>query len=536
MSTSSPGPRLRTSRWTVRTRLLAVTVTLAVAVLGMGGVGVVQVLDVNSRAQEVRTAGTLPLERLGTLNADWQTYLTNNARAFVAGLTPEQQTQFKQITQKSLDQVGKDLDGMAGVPLTPAAEDSIKTVSTTMVSYRDVIAKVVTGLETGDTAALAKVIPQALEHEAEIQKAISAALAAQSTAAAAAAAQAQAASDAAVRILAVIALAALVASVTLALVVTRSITRPLDRVRGVLAAVAAGDLRARAGISGRDELASVSDSLDQTLEGFGRAMAVVIATTGQLTGTSRVLDQLAADVAAKADEAAAQADVVSAAALTVSGSVDTVAAGSGEMQTAIGEISASAAEAAAVAAQAVEAVEDTTTTVARLGASSQEIASVVKLITSIAEQTNLLALNATIEAARAGEAGKGFAVVAGEVKELARQTAQATEDISRRVSAIQGDTDGAVSAIERISEVISRINDHQTTIAAAVEEQSATSREMTRNVADAASGAQEIAANTSALAAGAEGSRGRAAETRSASAELTALGAQLQEAVAGFTV
>ena len=174
----------------------------------------------------------------------------------------------------------------------------------------------------------------------------------------------------------------------------------------------------------------------------------------------------------------------------VASSVDTVAAGSSQMESAIREIATNATEAARVAGQAVTVAETTTRTVGKLGDSSQEIATVVKLINGIAEQTNLLALNATIEAARAGEAGKGFAVVASEVKELAQETARATEDISRRVEAIQADTAGAVDAIGQISSVIGEINDFQATIAAAVEEQTATTNEMNRNVAEAASGSQ----------------------------------------------
>ncbi len=143
---------------------------------------------------------------------------------------------------------------------------------------------------------------------------------------------------------------------------------------------------------------------------------------------------------------------------------------------------------------------ETNATVSSLGESSAEIGNVVKVITSIAEQTNLLALNATIEAARAGEAGKGFAVVANEVKELAQETARATEDIARRVEAIQSDTTGAVDAINRISAIIERINDFQTTISSAVEEQTATTAEMSRNATEASTGAVQIAKNIAGVA------------------------------------
>ena len=165
------------------------------------------------------------------------------------------------------------------------------------------------------------------------------------------------------------------------------------------------------------------------------------------------------------------------------------------MGSAIREISSNANEAARVAQEATAAAEATTQTVEKLGRSSKEIDDVIHTITAIAEQTNLLALNATIEAARAGEAGKGFAVVAGEVKDLAAETAKATDNVTGRIAKIQEDTDSAVRAIRRISEIISQINDFQTTIAAAVEEQTATTNEMARSVTEAASGSSTIATN-----------------------------------------
>src|SRR5947209_7514340 len=175
-------------------------------------------------------------------------------------------------------------------------------------------------------------------------------------------------------------------------------------------------------------------------------------------------------------------------------------------------------------------------TVSKLGESSVEIGKVIKVITSIAQQTNLLALNATIEAARAGEAGKGFAVVANEVKELAKQTAKATEDISRKIMAIQTDTKGAVEAIGSITGVIGHINDISGTIATAVEEQSVTTNEMTRNVADAATGSGEITRNIEGVAEAARGTSTSAQESQKAANDLADMAAHLRGMVGQFKI
>jgi methyl-accepting chemotaxis protein len=178
--------------------------------------------------------------------------------------------------------------------------------------------------------------------------------------------------------------------------------------------------------------------------------------------------------------------------------------------------------------------EQTNQTIAKLGESSAEIGNVVKVITSIAEQTNLLALNATIEAARAGEAGKGFAVVANEVKELAKQTGQATEDISQKIGAIQQDTEGAVTAIQQIGAIINQVNDIANTIASAVEEQSVTTNEMARNVEEAAKGSNEIVQNIGGVAQAAQSTASGATQTQAAAQELGRLASELQAIVGQF--
>ena len=277
--------------------------------------------------------------------------------------------------------------------------------------------------------------------------------------------------------------------------VRRAITHSVESVETVVKGLAQGDLTRSAVINSNDELADMSRAVNLSNSTLQEAFGSAARTSEAVRSESETVTKLTAKTAQTAADSAAQADAVAGAAEQVSINVQTVAAGAEEMGSAIREISSNANEAARVAQEATEAAAATTETVEKLGKSSKEIDDVIHAITAIAEQTNLLALNATIEAARAGEAGKGFAVVAGEVKDLASETAKATDDITGRIAKIQDDTDSAVTAIRRISEIISQINDFQTTIAAAVEEQTATTNEMARSVTEAASGSSTIATN-----------------------------------------
>ena len=257
----------------------------------------------------------------------------------------------------------------------------------------------------------------------------------------------------------------------------------------------------------------------------------IVENTHALAGASEELTSVSQQMSAGAEETTAQANLVSAAAEQVSGNTKLVSSSVENLLESIHEIAHSAQDAAAVARQSVEMAATASGTMDELGRSSNQIGQVVKVITNIAEQTNLLALNATIEAARAGDMGKGFAVVANEVKELARETAKATEDIGAKIEAMQLDTKSAVTAIGEITAVIEKIDLLQTKIATAVEEQSVTTNEISRNIGEATSGSTEIAQNIVQVAQAAQSTAEGASNTQLSSQELARTAQDLQRLV-----
>jgi methyl-accepting chemotaxis protein len=310
-----------------------------------------------------------------------------------------------------------------------------------------------------------------------------------------------------------------------------------EKVRSILSAVnsaSTGDLVQHVTVSGTDAIGQVGDGFRQLLGSFRDSIESFAKIISRLSASSQQLSSLSTEMSATAEETAGQSNSVSAAAEQVSRNLQTVAAGSEEMSASISEIAKNAVEAARVASDAVDIANATTDTITKLGESSAEIGNVIKLITSIAQQTNLLALNATIEAARAGESGKGFAVVANEVKELAKATATAANDISRKVEAIQGDTKGAVEAISKISQVITKVDEISNVIATAVEEQTTTTNDISRNVTEAATGSSEIARNIVGVAQAAEATAKGATESQEAAVELAVMAGELQALVENF--
>ena len=289
-------------------------------------------------------------------------------------------------------------------------------------------------------------------------------------------------------------------------------------------------------VGANDEIGEATLALNRMKNNLQGIIRSIAENALQVASASEQLSSTSQHISANSEETSAQAKVVSDATTQVSQNLQTAATGAEEMGSSIREIAKNATDAARVATSAVKVAETATTTVSKLGESSNEIGQVIKVITSIAQQTNLLALNATIEAARAGEAGKGFAVVANEVKELAKETAKATEDISRKIEAIQTDTKAAVDAIASISEVINQVNGISNTIATAVEEQNATTNEMARNVSEAAQGSGEITSNIAGVAEAAESTSRGATDTQKAAQQLVETSADLRKLVEQFKI
>ncbi|MEX2291024.1 MAG: methyl-accepting chemotaxis protein [Mycobacteriales bacterium] len=514
-------------------KILAAVLAVAVVAVGIGLLSISRLGSVQQRAAVISDSNMVSIRTLGDVRAatlQSRVDLTNHALS----ADPKVMASYEKAIEE--DDVHVDADIAAYRESNPAGLAQVEEFVTVWAGYRQVRDnELLPASRANDEATFQRVRNEKAAPMAEsaLDLLSQAQEAEQADAQANTREAAQTVADARQAILLFLVLG-LVAGLGLATYVARLITRPLRTVSDVLEGVAQGDLTRTANIDSKDEVGTMARALDVATENMRQAVQAMAGSATTLSSSSEELSAVNNQIAANAEETSAQSGVVSVAAEQVSRNVQTVATGAEEMGASIREIAQNADEAARVAASAMSVAQTTNATVAKLGTSSAEIGNVVKVITSIAEQTNLLALNATIEAARAGEAGKGFAVVANEVKDLAQETAKATEDIGRRVEAIQSDTRAAVEAIGEVSAIIGRINDFQTTIASAVEEQTATTNEMSRNIAEAATGSTEIASNISGVASAAQTTSSGVTQSQAAANELARLATELQQLVNQF--
>ncbi|GAB1690028.1 methyl-accepting chemotaxis protein [Krasilnikovia sp. M28-CT-15] len=327
---------------------------------------------------------------------------------------------------------------------------------------------------------------------------------------------------------------AVVLTVLMGLAITNSVVKPVAAVAEALRTLARRDLTGNLAVEGRDELTVMARAFNEATAAMRETLASVGARASAVASSSRALAAVSDRMQEQAAGTSMQANIVAGAAGEVSDNVTGMASAAEQMNASINEIARSTEAAAAVAGDAVATAQETSAAVRELIEASGEIGQIVKTITAIAEQTNLLALNATIEAARAGDAGKGFAVVASEVKDLSQETARASEDIIAKIDAIQQTTERAAASIGQISGVVKQISELQSTIAAAVEEQSATTAEINRNVSEVSTGSQQIAAGVGGVADIASATTRDADATRESARDLGDTARELDELVSSF--
>ena len=521
----------------IRNRLLGGSLLLAVIAAAIGFTGMARIRQLAKADEGMYSDNMVPLPRYGHLIVALQK-LRVALRDNLAARTPEQHQKFEGQIEDDSNELTKGIQGFDESTLSSEQKTVFEVLRGSTDAYMGYVPRVVDAAKAGkpergwdllwhpDYLKTANAVQGSIEKLEELEIADgkknmedNATLATSST----------------IQMIVLIAIGLAVA-IGGGIWATMMVTGPVGKVVKVLDALANGDLTARLEVDSRNEIGVMGEALNRAVSKISALIQSVAENAEQVANASEEFSAVSQQITTNSEETTAQANVVSNATEMVNRNLQTMATGAEQMSSTIQDIAKNATESARVAGEAVKTAESTNATISKLGISSAEICQVVKVITSIAQQTNLLALNATIEAARAGEAGKGFAVVANEVKELAKQTAKATQDISQKIAAIQSDTKGAVDAIAAIGAVINQISDISTTIATAVEEQSATTNEMTRNVSEAAKGSGEITLNIAGVSQAAQGTSSSAHESMKAAQKLAEMSTQLRGLVEQFKV
>jgi len=497
--------------------------------------------ETQDRAMSVRVP---TIKACTDLQRDLNQTQSKGRQAILAGGEPARLEAAKKLFDSNWDEIGKDivrLDELSPHWSVQANRDRLAEIKSQVTALREVQETAIKHATSGEPDAVVKAGNEYADRATPATEAIKKPLGDMADSFAALLKQSTEDMNTETRsmnlMLAFTTLGALGIGIFVAVFLSRRISNMTQSVLAQAEAIAAGDLtRTDLKILSDDELGDLTKAINKVNSSLKDMILAITENAQHVASASEQLSAASQQITSNSEETSAQANVVNQATKQVSQNLQSVSTGSEEMTSTIQSIAGNAHEAATVASKAVETAQAANATVAKLGESSAEIGAVIKVITSIAQQTNLLALNATIEAARAGEAGKGFAVVANEVKELAKQTAKATEDIGQKITAIQQDTKGAVDAIGSITGVITQVNEISGTIATAVEEQSATTNEMTRNVAEAAKGAGEISHNIEGVAQAAQGTSNSAQESQKAANELAQMAEQLRGLVGQFKI